>query len=426
MSKRKPYRIVRLVGLDLERLLEDVREQRLVLGIDVGKQRMVMSVMNECEAIVATLGWTHPEQTPAFLSAVESLRAGAAGVQVAMEPSGMYGDALRSQLLARGIEVSRVSPKRSSDAKEVYDGVPSSHDAKSAAIVAWLHLHGKSEPWPLKSEHERQLKAALQMLAVHSKQFAANRNRLEALMARHWPELPKLLTLGSPTFLELVKEFGGPAAVASRWTEALQLMVAASRGMLSDDKVAQVLASAETTMGMPQLDEEVELVQELAAETRRNQLAERRARRRVCELAASEITTARMQPLLGKSTAAVVVAATGSPLAYDSPGAFLKSLGLNLRERSSGEKQNRGLHLTKRGSSTARKYLYLAALRLLMADPVVHAWYLAKVKRDGGRSKVRAVVAVMRKMVAASWHVARGAPFDASKLFDTRRLAVVT
>ncbi len=31
-------------------------------------------------------------------------------------------------------------------------------------------------------------------------------------------------------------------------------------------------------------------------------------------------------------------------------------------------------------------------------------------------------MAVMRKRVAASWHVARGAPFDARKLFDLRRL----
>ena len=50
--------------------------------------------------------------------------------------------------------------------------------------------------------------------------------------------------------------------------------------------------------------------------------------------------------------------------------------------------------------------------------------YLKKVKRDGGRAKVRAVVAVMRKLVMALWHVARGAEFDARKLFDVRRLEV--
>ena len=37
--------------------------------------------------------------------------------------------------------------------------------------------------------------------------------------------------------------------------------------------------------------------------------------------------------------------------------------------------------------------------------------------RDGGRFKGRAVTAVMRKVVKALWHVARGEPFDSRKLF---------
>jgi len=33
-----------------------------------------------------------------------------------------------------------------------------------------------------------------------------------------------------------------------------------------------------------------------------------------------------------------------------------------------------------------------------------------------------AVVAVMRKLIRALWHVARGTPFDSSKLIDERAL----
>ncbi len=49
------------------------------------------------------------------------------------------------------------------------------------------------------------------------------------------------------------------------------------------------------------------------------------------------------------------------------------------------------------------------------------AWYESKVKRDGG-GKARAVVGLMRKLVKALYHVARGEPFDSRKLFDVRRL----
>jgi len=53
-----------------------------------------------------------------------------------------------------------VSPKRSHDAAEVYDGVPSLHDAKSSAIVAKLHLDSASERWAIRTDEARELDAA--------------------------------------------------------------------------------------------------------------------------------------------------------------------------------------------------------------------------------------------------------------------------
>jgi hypothetical protein len=38
----------------------------------------------------------------------------------------------------------------------------------------------------------------------------------------------------------------------------------------------------------------------------------------------------------------------------------------------------------------------LAALRKIQEDSVVQAWYQAKVERDGGKLKGKAIVAVMR------------------------------
>jgi hypothetical protein len=38
----------------------------------------------------------------------------------------------------------------------------------------------------------------------------------------------------------------------------------------------------------------------------------------------------------------------------------------------------------------------------------------------------RAAVALMRKLAKGLYHVGRGGTFDSSKLFDTRRLQVVT
>ncbi len=77
--------------------------------------------------------------------------------------------------------------------------------------------------------------------------------------------------------------------------------------------------------------------------------------------------------------------------------------------------------LTKRGPGVVRHLIYLATLRVIEANRVVRVWYRGRASWQQ-ESKLKAVVAVMRKLVRALWHVARGAEFDATKLFDVRRL----
>ena len=55
-----------------------------------------------------------------------------------MESSGTYGDPLRQALSDAGLEVQRVSAKAVKDQAETFDGVPSQHDGKDAAIIADL------------------------------------------------------------------------------------------------------------------------------------------------------------------------------------------------------------------------------------------------------------------------------------------------
>jgi transposase len=421
MGKRR-YRAVAVKDVDVGRLVEALTNQRIVVAIDVAMEWMFAAVMSEDLTVHVTVKWSHPRETRSFLGLVAQL--GRAGdVEVAMEPSGTYGDALRHALLERGWPVFRVSPKRTHDAAEVYDGVPSLHDAKSAAIIAKLHLDGASRAWPLRSEQTRALAAAAKLLGVHEKAFRCNRNRLAAGLARYWPEVRQWLALDSATLLELLVAYGGPEAVAQDSEGARELMRRTGRAMLAAAKVDAVAASAEGTLGVPMVEEERAVMMALAREARRSQLEAKKARRRLEALSAECEGTKAMAPAVGHVTAAVLYAAVGDPSDYGSAKAYLKATGLNLREHSSGQ-QKGGLHITKRGSGLARMYLYMAAMRLIHRDPVVRAWYERKVARQGGSQKTKAVVAVMRKLVMALWHVARGAPFDGRKLFDVSRLKI--
>ena len=67
------------------------------------------ALADETAAVETIVKWKHPLESEAFLTLVSAL-AKATKVDVAMEPSGVYGDALRAALSDRGISVFRVSP----------------------------------------------------------------------------------------------------------------------------------------------------------------------------------------------------------------------------------------------------------------------------------------------------------------------------
>ena len=423
MSKRR-YGSTKVQAVNTEKLLEALGD-RVVVAVDIAKTEMFAAVLDASAAVHTTVRWRHPDESRQWLLLLEALRSAGKEVEAVMEPSGVYGDALRWSLEQAGFPVYRVNPKRSHDAAEVYDGVPSIHDAKSAAIIGKLHLDGASEAWPIRTDHERTLAAAVRLLEVFQSQFQRNRNRLEAFTARHWPELSATLDLGSATLLELLSEFGGPMAVTKRANDARELMRRVGGRYLSRAKIEQVIESASRTVGVPQIGEENRLVQELAKEARRNQVAANSAKRRIRRLTRQDENFAKMQLVVGPTTAGVLVAAVGDPRTYASAYAYTKALGLNLKEKSSGKKKG-ALHITKRGPSVVRLFLYFAALRFIQREPLARAWYAKKVKRQGGRLKAKAVVALMRKLAKALWHVARGSEFDPTLLFDASRLRPLT
>lgn len=106
----------------------------------------------------------------------------------------------------------------------------------------------------------------------------------------------------------------------------------------------------------------------------------------------------------------------GHPQSYPNAASYAKAAGLNLKEHSSGKFKGQ-LHLTKRGPSVVRFYLYYAALRLISQRGPARRWYEAKVARDGGCRR-KAIAALMRKLIKALWHVGQGAAFDEALLFD--------
>lgn len=418
--KKHRYQAIYVNDIDWKSLAELAAGQPLVFGVDVAKTDCFGVLMRADRRVVKTIKWAHPTQTRELVAHLQC--ALNAAVCVAMEPSGTYGDALRGVLDEQGLTVYRVSPKRTHDAAELYDGVPSLHDAKAAYLIARLHLEGASAPWVPLTVPRRDQHALVAERDLYQQQHQANLNRLAAALARHWPEVTQWLTLSTVSLPTLIAEYGDPAEVAAHREAAAEVLRRASRGLLRAEKAQAVLDSGTTTLGLAVTDGERRWLQRLGEELLRTHRALAALEQRIAAVVDADRELSRLAAVVGKPTSVVLAATQGSPLNYPNPPSYLKALGLNLKEHSSGKHCGQ-LKLTKRGSAKARQYLYFAALRYCYTDPVISAWYQRKVARDGGR-KGKAITAVMRKLARALWHVARGEVFDSRKLFDVRHLGM--
>jgi hypothetical protein len=260
--KKRRYQATNVKQVNWNRIATHTQDQHIVCGVDVAKEDFFAVLMKTDRTVLETIKWQHPQETREL---VEHLLQEVAAQQlvVVMEPSGTYGDALRHTLIEQGIAVYRVSPKRVSDAAEIYDGVPSLHDAKAAYLIGRLHLDGASALWEELSVSRRDHHALIAELDLYQSQYQANLNRLEAHLSRHWPEVTQLFDLSTVSLQSLLAEYGSPEQIAHHRDIAAGLLRRTGRGLLRAEKIQQVLDSSATTLGLPCTVEERHLLQVL-------------------------------------------------------------------------------------------------------------------------------------------------------------------
>jgi transposase len=423
MSKSKPYSAVAVNHVPVELLLAGRQGQDLVVGFDIGKFE-ILAVPRWGPADFGR-PWRvrNPDQIPELIRLLLTLAVGRR-LQLALEPSGTYGDALRQACADAHLQLWRVNPKAAHDYAEIFDGTPSQHDGKDAAVVAELAALGKAALWPYATlaPWEQELAYWVDWLQAQRQLLVLWSGRLEGLLARHWPEATRTLKLTSATLLQALAYYGGPQALAADPGATARLADWGGRWLVAD-KVQQVLACARSSVGIRQGAVQIRQLQCYAAEALQARQQVRRCRRQLTELVRGREVLEAQAAVVGSATACVLWASVGDPRNYPCGQAYRKAMGLNLTESSSGTHQGQ-LHISKRGKPQTRHWLYLAALRLVK-EAGVQQWYEAKKARDGQEAK-RALVAVMRKLVLALYQVgAKGAPFAARRLFAEQAAAAV-
>jgi transposase len=341
-----------------------------------------------------------------------------------MEPTGTYGEPLRQMLMVSGAQVFSISPKRVHDAAEVFDGVPSMHDAKACVVIAQLHHKNISTPYVADDPIRVRLRALADQRELYAKPLHFYLGQLEALLARYWPEaLCDVDIWSNKTPLAVLAHYPGPAVLVAHADQALERLQQFGHKHLHTEQVQRMIGSAQRATGVVQSDEAQQLIRIAASEALRMRSALDAIDHHLEQTALQVEPAKRLASVVGRVTAVVLVAHLGPLTHYSSAAALEKACGLNLKVRSSGNFVGRPA-ITKRGSPVVRRYLYLAALRLIQREPLLARWYRARAGYRGGH-KLVAVAAVMRKLTRALWHVAQGQTFDVSRLVDERALPPV-
>jgi transposase len=414
--RREAYRTVDVKQVSMESLVANKSALPAVVGIDIAKLESLAVTRWQSGDFERPWRVKTPEEIPVLVERLRDLAQGRT-LLIAMESTGTYGDALRQALTDAGLAVHRVSGKAVHDYAEIFDGVPSQHDGKDAAIVAELAALGKSSPWPYRppTEFDQELRYWVDRADVQQRIGMLWLCRLEALLARHWPEATEYLELNSETLLQALAEYGGPAALAAD-PDAAQRLKHWGRNYLKSEKIERFVGAAARSVGVRQTAVDRRRVQECAAAALSTRHEVRKASKTLESLAQSHAIIARQAAVIGWTTACVLWAHLGDPQKYHCADAYRKAMGLNLKERSSGRHKGK-LKITKRGPGAVRRWLYFAAMRLVQTAEVAE-WHAVK-KGQRGKGGTRALVAVMRKL-ALGLHALgmRDEPFDARRLFS--------
>ena len=151
MSIKRNSRLVCVKDISLEVLCETALTKGgtgTCVGLDVAKDEIVSVVRWPDETFERPWKIENPVEIDELLQRLLLLKENCDSLTIGLESTGTYSESVRYAMTAAGLEVHRVSGKAVSDYKEIFDGVPSQHDGKDAAMIAELTCYGKGTPWP--------------------------------------------------------------------------------------------------------------------------------------------------------------------------------------------------------------------------------------------------------------------------------------
>jgi transposase len=301
-------------------------------------------------------------------------------ILIAMEPSGIYWQALYERLKSCGYEVCLVHcPAVRNNRKTMQDGT-SKTDEKDAASVFDVLRQGKCF---LPIARDPELKAASRLMPRHmalKKRVSQLRNQLRAAIPLAFPALnPLVKDLTQPTALRFLQANPTPASVLRNGrTRFLEQWQPRPRcGQWRPETCHRLYDLAQASIGL----QDSSRLDEFELTTLAGDLVDALTKEQLWLDQAIALLEHRADyqllvplPRIGKPTAAAILTAIGDIHEYQNGKQLVKLAGLALRLFASGSSIRKLPKISHVGSASLRYWLYHYALRLIAHEPHFNAY----------------------------------------------------
>ncbi len=373
----------------------------LYLGIDIGKNNHVASLINEKGKIIFK-AFSFSNTTDGGESLIAKLNnfiTSVNDVEIGMEATGHYWLSIYSFLAQKGFIIHVVNPIQTDGWRKGIEIRKRKTDIIDSVLIADLIRYGDFLETSLADENTMSLRNLSRFRNYLISSIGDLKRKTICVLDQVFPEYQFVFSdVFGQTSKEILLHFSTPSDFESISSEKLDKVLSEiTMKKFATNKIKQLSSVAKQSFGISFCLDSFTLQLKLLIEQINfieNQVKD--VEEQIGILLGkinSPITTI---PGIGNVTAATILGEIGDISKFSNPSKLVAYAGIDASVSQSGEYQSTNNKMSKRGSPYLRKALFSAALVASNCDPVFKAFY--QKKRAEGKHHLTAIGAVARKL----------------------------
>lgn len=373
----------------------------LFVGIDIGKNNHVASMMDEYGKVVFK-AFSFSNTTDggnALFSKLSSYSSNPSDFEIGMEATGHYWLSVYSFLFEKGFLLHVINPIQTDGWRKGTEIRKRKNDTIDSVLIADLIRYGQFVQTRLADEDLFSLRTLTRFRTYLVESISDLKRKVVCVLDQIFPEYQSIFSdIFGKTSKEILLQFSSPIDFENISSESLaELLAQLSRQKVGAAKAEQLKAAASSSFGitfaknsftfqLKALIEQISFIENQVKETE-SEISN------IMRKLDSPITTITG---IGNVTGAAIISEIGDISKFDNPRKLVAFAGLDATVTQSGEFEASHNVMSKRGSPYLRKAIFQAALIASFHDPVLSVYY--QKKKAEGKHHLTCVGAVARKM----------------------------